>query len=68
MFGMGRSPPPPRAEDRKQPAPAKKAAPVRISLSLSAEQRDKLELLGGEDWLREQIDRAPAPQVFGRAP
>lgn len=32
-----------------------------LMIRLSAEQRAKLDALGGADWLRERIDRAIAP-------
>lgn len=34
---------------------------VPLMIRLSAEQRAKLDALGGPDWLRERIDRARAP-------
>jgi hypothetical protein len=64
MFGMGGAKP--RTTTEKKAAgtkttPAKKRALVNVTLQLDPAQRDKLELLGGEAWLREQIDRAPSP-------
>jgi hypothetical protein len=64
MFGMGgQAKPQPQAE--KAPAARKKAQLVGVTLKLTPAQRDKLELLGGEAWLREQIDQAEPPSPFG---
>jgi len=64
MFGMGsNAKPQPLAE--KAPAARKKPQLVSVTLKLTQAQRDKLELLGGETWLREQIDEAQPPSPFG---
>jgi hypothetical protein len=64
MFGMG-GPTRPSPQKEKAPAARKKAAPVSVTVKLTPAQRDKLELLGGEAWLREQIDQAQPPSPFG---
>ena len=61
MFGMGGRKPQPQPTPEKQTPPARKAAAVKVTVSLSRAQKDKLERLGGEAWLREQIDRAEEP-------
>jgi len=47
----------PRPEAAKAKAP-RKAATVSVTVKLQAEQKEKYELLGGDAWLREQIDAA----------
>jgi hypothetical protein len=60
MFGMSRPP------ARKKDAAAAEASvegqeAVEIRLSLTPAQRDKLDRLGGADWLRRAIDKARPP-------
>jgi hypothetical protein len=65
MFQIGGSKPHPQDEPAKpKRAPA---APrlVAVQVHLEPRQREKLALLGGEAWLREQIDEAKVPTVFG---
>jgi hypothetical protein len=62
MFGMSGKPAPKPAE--KKTEPAKKQALVSVSIKLTPQQRDKLDLLGGDAWLREQIDAAKFESVF----
>lgn len=64
MFGMGGAKPQTAPDKDKKDRPARKPALVSVTLKLEPAQRDKLELLGGEAWLREQIERAAAPSVF----
>lgn len=56
MFGMGKTPAKAAAAARK-PKPEHKAY-VDVTVRLEPHQRDKLALLGGDDWLRRQIERA----------
>ncbi len=63
MFGMGKG-------SKASPAPAaakaaKKPATVAVTVRLEPRLRDKLELLGGDSWLREQLEKARVPAVFG---
>lgn len=37
---------------------AKDGQTVRINLTMTAEQRDKLKQLGGSAWIRQQVDNA----------
>jgi hypothetical protein len=64
MFQIGSNPHP---EDK--PAKGKRAPPaprmVAVEVRLEPRQREKLALLGGDAWLREQIDQARVPTVFG---
>jgi len=46
-----------RPEAAKPKAP-RKPAMVSLAVKLQADQKRKYELLGGDDWLREQIDAA----------
>jgi hypothetical protein len=64
MFQIGGSTPHPKEPAKPKRAPA---APKRVAVQVHLEprQREKLALLGGEDWLREQIDQAKVPAVFG---
>ncbi|HZY19220.1 MAG TPA: hypothetical protein VFE82_12130 [Ramlibacter sp.] len=57
MFQIGGSGSPPPAE-RKRPPAARKPPLVAVTVRLEPRQREKLELLGGDTWLRDQIDRA----------
>ena len=43
---------------------------VTVSLRMTAEQRDKLALLGGAEWVRQRIDKAKPPNgnVTGAEP
>jgi hypothetical protein len=59
MFGMSKS---------SGPAPKKAAKPkpqaqpmVAVRIELSAQQRDKLQRLGGAAWVRDAIDKAKLP-------
>ncbi|MFL6691712.1 MAG: hypothetical protein ACJ8GO_02015 [Ramlibacter sp.] len=49
----------PRPEAAKPKAP-RKPAMVSVTVKLQAGQKQKYELLGGDAWLREQIDAAKA--------
>ncbi len=63
MFSMGGKP---ARQEAKKPGPTKARKPRMVSVTVKLEpaQRDKLKLLGGEAWLREQIDEAePAPAL-----
>jgi len=63
MFGMGnkRQTAAPAPVPKERPSSARRAAPVSVTVRLSPAQRDKLQRLGGEAWLREQIDAADEP-------
>lgn len=63
MFGMTSRPKPAPAPQKKAAA-ARKPARVAVTVKLDPAQRDKLELLGGEDWLRAQLDKASLPSPF----
>jgi hypothetical protein len=56
MFGLGGKDPPPGKPQRAK-AP-KKPEFVSVQVKLEPAQKDKLALLGGDAWLREQIDKA----------
>jgi hypothetical protein len=62
MFGMGGKGAPAARQDK--PRTAKKPAMVSVTVKLEPHQRDKLALLGGEAWVREQIDKAKFESVF----
>jgi hypothetical protein len=42
-------------------APPDKALTARAELRLTPAQKEKLELLGGPDWIRDRIDKAKIP-------
>lgn len=56
---------PPAKKPGRPPAPPDKALTARAELRLTAAQKEKLELLGGADWLRDRIDRAKVPHPPG---
>ncbi len=56
MFGMGGSGPKPPAVTDRKPQAARKPALVAATVKLEPDQRDTFEWLGGEAWLREQLD------------
>ena len=59
MFGMGRPTRPaaaPAPATRK--AGARKAAAVSVTVKLEPRLRERFEALGGEAWLREQLEKA----------
>lgn len=62
MFGMGRSTAPAPAP-AKPKSVGKKAAPVPVTVRLEPRLREKFEALGGETWLRKQLEAA---QVDGQ--
>ena len=64
MFQMGSDGRSRRADEPKAKAP-KKPALVNVTFRLEARHKQKLELLGGEAWLREQIERAKLASPFG---
>lgn len=45
----------------RPPAPEDARRSARVELRLTQAQRDKLERLGGADWVRSRIDRARDP-------
>lgn len=45
----------------RPPAPKDARRSARVELRLTQAQRDKLERLGGADWVRSRIDRARDP-------
>ena len=55
QMGGGAKPPAPAPSHPKTPW---RPALVSVTLRLSPHQRDKLAQLGGEAWVREQIERA----------
>ncbi|MEO7547624.1 MAG: hypothetical protein ABIT82_04325 [Ramlibacter sp.] len=59
MFGMSKSGAPKKAAPKKV---ARKPALVSVTVKLDAKRRDKLKTLGGDAWLREQIDAASVPK------
>jgi hypothetical protein len=60
MFQMGGGDK--RPEPKARAAAAKPARAVTVTVKLDAARRAKFESLGGEQWLREQIDRATVPK------
>ncbi len=62
MFGMGGTGPKP--ETGKKARTARKPARVPVTVRLEPRQREKFELLGGEAWLRDQIEQARFESVF----
>jgi hypothetical protein len=62
MFQMGGGHAPAKAAAKSKPQ-AKAPARVKVTVQLEPRQREKLALLGGEAWLREQIDQARVPTV-----
>lgn len=61
MFQMGGGK---RAAAEPKPKAPKKPALVTVTVKLEPRHRQKLELLGGEAWLREQIERAKLASPF----
>jgi|GEM_PF-6586286 len=63
MFGMGGkgAPPAPRPQRSK---PEKNPVLVTVQVQLEKSQKDKLALLGGDAWIREQIDKATPESPF----
>lgn len=53
-------PPNARGQGRK---PTEQGERKATSIRLSREQHEKLARLGGSDWVREQIDKAPEPKA-----
>lgn len=66
MFGMGK-PPAKSAPAAKHPKRERKDW-VDVSVKLEPHQRDKFALLGGDAWLREQIERAKVPAAGSPSP
>jgi hypothetical protein len=64
MFQIGGPHQSKKGEAKPGKAPA---APRRVAVQVQLEprQREKLALLGGDAWLREQIDAAKVPNAFG---
>ncbi|HSW17241.1 MAG TPA: hypothetical protein VLJ86_08450 [Ramlibacter sp.] len=63
MFSMGTKPT--KAETKTpERAKARKPTLVSVTVQLEPKQRDKLALLGGDAWLREQIDEANLASAF----
>ena len=60
MFQMGDGVKRPVAAAR--PKAARKPAKVAVTVKLEPRQREKLQQLGGDAWIREQIDQAKATQ------
>ena len=58
MFGMGKAPAKAATAAKKTKAGRKEL--VAVTVRLEPRQRDQLVLLGGDAWLREQIERASA--------
>lgn len=64
MFGMG-------GTHAKSTTAAKKARPaakpelVAVTVKLEPRHREKLKLLGGDEWLREQLEKARLETAFG---
>ena len=64
MFGMGGS-------HAKSSTTAKKARPaakpelVSVTVKLEPRHREKLKLLGGDEWLREQLEKAKVQALAG---
>ncbi len=64
MFGMGGRK---GAADKPRaaaPRPAKKQALVSVQVKLEPRHREKLALLGGDAWIREQIEQAKLASPF----
>jgi len=57
MFGMGKRTTP-AANSETKTRTSRKSTPVPVTIRLAPEQRDKLQRLGGEAWVQEQIERA----------
>lgn len=55
MFGMSKAAGPAK---KTVPKAVRKPSLVSVTVKLEARQRDKLKALGGDAWLREQIDSA----------
>ena len=60
MFGMGKPARAPAATQKVRP-PAKPPARAAVTVHLDAGERDKFEQLGGESWLRRQLQHARVP-------
>lgn len=63
MFQMGSGGTRRRADEAKPKAP-KKPALVSVTVRLEPRHKQKLDLLGGEAWLREQIEQAKLASAF----
>jgi hypothetical protein len=68
MFGMGGRGPKqqPQRAAVGQPKAMRKPAKVTVTLQLDAGERAKLELLGGEAWIRRQIAASELPATSDR--
>ncbi|AEG93377.1 hypothetical protein [Ramlibacter tataouinensis] len=64
MFGMGGRAKPPAPAPAKKPKAARKPALVPVTVKLEPAQHAKFQLLGGEAWLRGQLDAAAVEVVF----
>jgi hypothetical protein len=62
MFQIGGTPKPP-APGRKE-KPARKPALVTVTVKLEPRLKEKFDLLGGEAWLREQVEQARIDSAF----
>jgi hypothetical protein len=49
----------------KKPKAARKPAMVPVTVKLEPKQKQKFDLLGGDAWLRDQIEAAKFESVFG---
>ncbi|WP_326538480.1 hypothetical protein [Pseudorhodoferax sp.] len=51
-----------RAGSGKKPQVADAPATSPVTIKLTAEQKEKLQRLGGAPWVRQKIDKAPEPK------
>jgi hypothetical protein len=65
MFGMGGSQAKAGGAGAKKAKAAAKPELVAVTVKLEPRHREKLKLLGGDAWLREQIEQAKVEAVFG---
>ena len=65
MFGMGPSHQGKTAAPAKAARAPRKAAAVSVTVRLEPRLKQKFEQLGGEAWLREQIERARVEAADG---
>jgi hypothetical protein len=64
MFGMSKPARPKGAKPDPKPPTARPAADdsVSVTIKMSAQQHEKLQRLGGAEWVRERIDKAALPK------